>query len=314
MTHLDIDLLLSLEPRDVRNLFREHSAVSDILVISLLSRVKKILTAEPNVLFLPSPITICGDIHGQLFDLFNLFDTHGDPPLVRYLFLGDYIDRGHQSVLTFLYLSYLKIKYPDSFFLLRGNHETRIVNQLYGFHVEITSTYGYSSLFDVFNCVFDVLPLCAIVEKSWFCVHGGLSPEIVSYRRIHTVRREICCNSGPSLITGLLWSDPDEEVTEWKDSPRGVGNLFGRPQVEHFLENNRLRGIVRSHQMVAEGFRWFFDKKLALVWSAPNYAYKDNNLATVMQISGLEVEFKPFEADQRSPDIPQLGAIMEYFA
>jgi hypothetical protein len=111
-----------------------------------------------------------------------------------------------------------------------------------------------------------------------------------------------------------LWSDPDEEVTEWKQNSRGAGSIFGRPQVEQFLQHNQLRGIVRSHQVVAEGFRWFFDQKLALVWSAPNYAYKTNNLATVMQISGSEVEFKFFEADQRSPEIPQLGGILEYFA
>jgi diadenosine tetraphosphatase ApaH/serine/threonine PP2A family protein phosphatase len=217
-------------------------------------------------------------------------------------------------VLTFLYLAYLKVKYPDSVFLLRGNHETRTVSRIYGFLAEIKATYVYQGLFEVFNLTFDSLPLSAVVDRRWFCVHGGICPEIIGYRRIHTIDRECCCGDGPSVATGLLWSDPDEAAADWGLNLRGAGYTFGRRQVEEFLSRNRLRGIVRSHQLADEGFRWFFDKKLALVWSAPNYTYKCDNQATVMKIKGDEEQFRFFEPDARSPDIPSACGLAEYFA
>jgi diadenosine tetraphosphatase ApaH/serine/threonine PP2A family protein phosphatase len=304
----------SLHVVELQRQFSETIAVSESAALSLLQRFISIVAPEPNILQLTSPITVCGDIHGQLFDLFNLFEASGFSETKKYVFMGDYVDRGHQSILTFLYLAFLKVKFPNNIFLLRGNHESRSVNSQYGLYFETENIYGHYGMWALLNEVFDYLPCCAIVDNEIFCVHGGLSPQAISKDKIWLIPRP-CDLDTNALFVDLTWSDPDGG-SEWIPSQRGQGYLFGEQHVQKFLQVNRLKRIARSHQVQTMGYRWYFDKQLILVWSAPNYQYKSRNKATVMEVSrDTEPTFVPVPANERSPVARDDGlVVLDYFA
>lgn len=144
----------------------------------LCEKMKEILIEESNVQPVSAPVTICGDIHGQFHDLVDLFKAGGEIPDTKYVFLGDYVDRGYYSVETFTYLMLLKARHPGSITLLRGNHETRQITTVYGFYDEIMRKYGNSNPWKYCTEVFDYLGVGAVIEGSIFCVHAGLSPDI----------------------------------------------------------------------------------------------------------------------------------------
>ena len=147
-------------------------------VKSLCNKAKEVLIAEPNIVSVDLPITICGDIHGQFYDLLELFKVGGDCPNTNYLFLGDFVDRGYHSVESFLLLLALKVRYPDRITIIRGNHESRQITQVYGFYDEVIKKYGSINVWRYCTEIFDVISLSALIEDKIFCVHGGLSPTI----------------------------------------------------------------------------------------------------------------------------------------
>lgn len=255
--------------------------------------VKDILVNESNVQPVSSPVTICGDIHGQFFDLLELFRVGGEVPKTKYIFLGDFVDRGHHSVETLELLLVLKIKYPEHITLLRGNHETRQVTQIYGFYDECTRKYGNANAWRYCTEVFDYFNLAAIVDEQVFCVHGGLSPEISMLDQIRILDRvEEPPHEG--AYTDLIWSDP-EDIEGWAMSPRGAGFLFGASVVREFNHLNRLELICRAHQLVQEGYKYMFDESLVTVWSAPNYCYRCGNTASILELDeNLNRTFKLF--------------------
>merc|ERR1711953_1653290 len=169
---------------------------------------KDILQKEPNLVHLSSPVTICGDIHGQFYDLMELFKIGGMPNDTKYLFLGDFVDRGYHSVETFSLMLCLRIKYPENVTILRGNHESRQITQVYGFYDEILRKYGSSNVWKMFTDLFDYLPLAALVNNTHFCCHGGLSPTIDTLDQIQLLNRLVEVPQGGSMWD-LLWSDPD---------------------------------------------------------------------------------------------------------
>lgn len=176
------------------------------------------------MLSIPAPVTICGDIHGQFYDLLELFRLGGDMPQSRYLFLGDYVNRGYHSIETFLLLLSLKLKHPDRVHLLRGNHECRQVCQVYGLYDECLAKYN-ESVWKALSDVFDYLPLAAVVDNQMFCAHGGLSPSITNIDQIAKINRfQEVPVEGP--ITDLLWSDP-VDTNGFNENPRGAGITFG---------------------------------------------------------------------------------------
>jgi len=273
--------------------------------------VMDILLEEPTVQSVASPVTICGDIHGQFYDLLQLFKTSGLIPDNSYVFLGDFVDRGYYSLETFTYLLVLKAKYPDRVTLLRGNHETRAITQSYGFYDECLRKYGNPNVWRVCTRVFDLLSVAAVIDNEIMCVHGGLSPEIPTIDQIRTIDRqqEVPHTGG---FCDLVWSDPDD-VERWQTSPRGAGYLFGERQTEEFLELNGLKLIARAHQLVMDGLKYQFDEKLVTVWSAPNYCYRCGNVAAVLQVDETGTHSSIFTAVPDNQRVVPPKEVTPYF-
>jgi len=206
-------------------------------VKALCDKAREILIDESNVQRVDAPVTICGDIHGQFYDLIELFKVGGECPFTNYLFLGDFVDRGYYSVETFLLLLALKVRYPDRITLIRGNHESRQITQVYGFYDECLRKYGSVNVWRYCTEIFDYLSLSAIIEDKVFCVHGGLSPAINTLDQIRAIdRKQEVPHDG--AMCDLMWSDP-EDIEGWGLSPRGAGYLFGGDVVAKFNEGAR---------------------------------------------------------------------------
>ena len=246
-------------------------------------RSREIFMSQPMLLEIEAPLKICGDIHGQFFDLLRLFEYGGYPPDSNYLFLGDYVDRGKQSLETICLLLAYKIKYPEKMFLLRGNHECASINRIYGFYDECKRRYNIK-LWKVFTDCFNCLPVAAIIDEKIFCMHGGLSPELTNMEQIRRILRPVeVPDSG--LLCDLLWSDPEKGLQGWSDfGGRGVSFTFGSDIVNNFLIKHDLDLICRAHQVVEDGYEFFSDRQLVTVFSAPNYCVEFDNAGALMSI------------------------------
>lgn len=288
--------------------------ISEDQVQQLCSKAREIFIEEGNVQRVDTPVVICGDIHGQYNDLKELFKVGGPLPSTNYLFLGDFVDRGFNSVETFLLLLAYKVRYPDRITLIRGNHESRQITQVYGFYDECLRKYGSVNVWKYCCEVFDYLSLSALIDNTFFCVHGGLSPSIQTLDQIKILdRKQEVPHEG--AMCDLLWSDPDESTGEWGLSPRGAGYLFGESIVEQFMHINELTMIARAHQLVMEGYKLHFHDKLVTVWSAPNYCYRCGNVAAILELNEhMNRCFKIFEAaSQDSRNLPAKKPPLEYF-
>ena len=188
-----------------------QASLSESEIRLLCQLVRPILLSQPMLLELEAPLKICGDIHGQYTDLLRLFEYGGFPPEANYLFLGDYVDRGKQSLETICLLLCYKIQFPENFFILRGNHESAGINRIYGFYDECKRRYSIK-LWKVFSEVFNCLPVSALVDEKILCMHGGLSPEMDNIQQIANLTRPTDVPD-VGLLCDLLWSDPDPSVT-----------------------------------------------------------------------------------------------------
>jgi diadenosine tetraphosphatase ApaH/serine/threonine PP2A family protein phosphatase len=234
--------------------------ISERNLKQLCTIVSELLMEESNVQPVTSPVTIVGDLHGQLFDLLHMLQqVGGSPPNTKYIFLGDFVDRGHHSVETLSLLMCLKAKYPGCVTLVRGNHESRQVTQVYGFYDEVMRKYGNASAWRHCVAVFDCMSLGAIVDGRVLCVHGGLSPEVCTIDQIRTIDRQQEIPHGGAFCD-LVWSDPEEISEPWQISPRGAGYLFGSKVTDEFNHINDLNLIARAHQLVMEGKKFHFPR------------------------------------------------------
>lgn len=256
--------------------------LTDAEIRQLIFRSRKLFLSQPMLLELAAPLKICGDIHGQYYDLLRLFATGGFPPASNYLFLGDYVDRGKQSIETICLLMCYKIKNPENFFLLRGNHECASINRMYGFFDECKRRYSVK-LWKVFSDCFNCLPVAAIIDDKIFCCHGGLSPDLASMDQIRQLNRPTDVPD-QGILCDLLWADPSEEVVGWGENERGVSFTFGKDVLQRFLIKFGFDLMVRAHQVVEDGYEFFGQRQLVTIFSAPNYCGEFDNAAAIMTV------------------------------
>ena len=248
----------------------------------LIDKSLPIIKEQKMLVELEAPLHVCGDIHGQYYDLLRIFEHCGYPDDYNYLFLGDYVDRGKQSLETVCLLLCYKIKYPEKVTLLRGNHESSVTNRIYGFYDECKRRYSIK-LWKAFTDLFNYLPVAALIDDKILCMHGGLSPDLKNLQNIQDISRptEI---PDTGLLCDLLWSDPDKEAVEYDENDRGVSVIFGEKVVMDFNKKNDLDLIIRAHQVVDDGYEFFANRQLITIFSAPNYCGEFDNSAGIMII------------------------------
>ncbi|KAJ8549135.1 hypothetical protein K7X08_032842 [Anisodus acutangulus] len=285
---------------EVRHRPGKQVQLSESEIRHLCLKSKEIFLQQPNLLELDAPIKICGDIHGQYSDLLRLFEYGGLPPRSNYLFLGDYVDRGKQSLETICLMFAYKIKYPENFFLLRGNHECASVNRIYGFYDECKRRFNVR-LWKIFTDCFNCLPVAALVDEKILCMHGGLSPDLHHLDQIRNLHRPADVPEA-GLLCDLLWSDPSRDVKGWGMNDRGVSYTFDPDKVTEFLQKQDLDLICRAHQVVEDGYEFFADRQLVTIFSAPNYCGEFDNAGAVMSVDEtLMCSFQILKPAEKKP-------------
>ncbi|KAL1895763.1 serine/threonine protein phosphatase Pzh1 [Ceratocystis pirilliformis] len=252
-------------------------------ITAICQRAREVFLSQPALLELDAPVKVVGDVHGQYTDLIRMFEMCGFPPQSNYLFLGDYVDRGKQSLETILLLLCYKLKFPQNFFLLRGNHECANVTRVYGFYDECKRRCNLKIWKTFIDC-FNTLPIAAIVANKIFCVHGGLSPAL---SRMDDIRNIVRPTDVPDygLLNDLLWSDPADMESDWEPNERGVSYCFGKRVIMQFLNDHDFDLVCRAHMVVEDGYEFFNDRVLVTVFSAPNYCGEFDNWGAVMSVS-----------------------------
>ncbi|CAL8115786.1 unnamed protein product, partial [Orchesella dallaii] len=245
---------------------------------------KEILSTETNIREVASPVTVCGDLHGQFRDLLELFRVGGKCPETNFIFMGDYVDRGECSVETISLLLALKVRYRERITLLRGNHESRSLTKIFGFYDECNKKYGCQDIWKYFTDLFDYLPLCALIDSEILCVHGGLSPYVETLDEIRVVDRvQEIPNEG--AMFDLMWSDPSEDLG-WGNNSRGpLIFTFGEDISDEFLDDNGLKFLSRAHECVINGYWWQHNGNVVTIFSAPNYIGEVGNRAAIMKVN-----------------------------
>lgn len=292
----------------VRNMVKKLLAVKDAPpqtpvqlepqnVDKLIGHALRIFEAESSLLELEAPITICGDIHGQYFDLLRVFEVGGSPPKTKYLFLGDYVDRGNQGIETLCLMLSFKVLYPKHMFMLRGNHECASITRIYGFYDECKRRYSIKLWRNIIK-VFNVLPFAAIVSGRIFCVHGGLSPELDTMDRIRNIERPTAIPDF-GVVCDLVWADPDPDLRGWGLSERGVSFTFGPDVIKKFLRKHQFDLLVRAHQVVQDGYEFCGGRDCVTLFTAARYCGEFDNAAALMVVNkDLMISFEVLTWDK----------------
>ena len=260
--------------------------ISEREVFTVIDKVYPLIEKEESMLELESPIYICGDIHGQFYDLLRLFEILKYPPQSKYLFLGDYVDRGKNSLECILLLLCLKIEFPDKIFLLRGNHESADVNRTFGFYDECKRKVSLK-IYKKFCNLFNILPITALISEKILCMHGGLSKDLTSINQLKLIKRPTEIPE-KGLLCDLVWSDPDNLISNKnfiENKERGISFCFSKEIVEEFTKINNLDLICRAHQVVEEGYQFFANMKLITIFTAPNYMNVFDNNGGVLYVN-----------------------------
>ncbi|KAI0872878.1 serine/threonine-protein phosphatase 2B catalytic subunit [Hypoxylon argillaceum] len=285
--------------------FYREGRLTDEQALWIIKTGTELLRQEPNLLEMDAPITVCGDVHGQYYDLMKLFEVGGDPAETRYLFLGDYVDRGYFSIECVLYLWSLKIHYPQTLWLLRGNHECRHLTDYFTFKLECKHKYS-EAIYEACMDSFCSLPLAAVMNKQFLCIHGGLSPELHTLDDLRNIDR---FREPPTqgLMCDILWADPLEDFGQEKSNEyfmhnhvRGCSYFFSYHAACNFLEKNNLLSIIRAHEAQDAGYRMYRKTRttgfpsVMTIFSAPNYLDVYNNKAAVLKYENNVMNIRQF--------------------
>lgn len=282
--------------------FKNQKCLHKRYAFQIVLQTREMLRALPSLVDIDIPdgkhFTVCGDVHGQFYDLLNIFELNGLPSEENpYLFNGDFVDRGSFSVEVILTLFAFKCMCPSAIYLSRGNHESKSMNKIYGFEGEVRSKLS-ETFVELFAEVFCCLPLAHVLNQKVFVVHGGLfSVDGVKLSDIKAIDR-FCEPPEEGLMCELLWSDP-QPLPGRGPSKRGVGLSFGADVTKRFLQDNSLDLVVRSHEVKDEGYEIEHDGKLITVFSAPNYCDQMGNKGAFIR----------FEAPTLKPNIVTFAAV-----
>ncbi|GMP67717.1 hypothetical protein CsSME_00027607 [Camellia sinensis var. sinensis] len=283
--------------------FKNQKCLHKRYAFQIVLQIREMLGALPSLVDINIPdgkhFTVCGDVHGQFYDLLNIFELNGLPSEDNpYLFNGDFVDRGSFSVEVILTLFAFKCMSPSAIYLSRGNHESKSMNKIYGFEGEVRSKLN-ETFVELFAEVFCCLPLAHVINEKVFVVHGGLfSVDGVKLSNIKAIDR-FCEPPEEGLMCELLWSDPQPQPGRGP-SKRGVGLSFGADVTKRFLQENNLDLVVRSHEVKDEGYEIEHDGKLITVFSAPNYCDQMGNKGAFIR----------FEAPNLKPNIVTFSAVL----
>ena len=253
----------------------------------LAKQVMNILIDEPNVLHITGNTIVCGNIYGQFTDLKNALKK-GTLGVDNYLFLGDFINRGENSTETIQLLYLYKTKYPKSFYFLKGHQEHQEHQEQFmgtGFKNEIYKKYGNLNAYNCYLTTLKYLPLAAVINSQYFCVHAGLSPKINFVDQINVIKRTQCTQE-PSPLNDLLYSCPDD-IDGWDVDSGRIGNYkYGKNVVADFLYINKMTALIRSHRLSEEGCDTQFQGQLINIFSATNFGLRCGNKGAVVKIKG----------------------------
>ncbi|KAK9809755.1 hypothetical protein WJX73_003393 [Symbiochloris irregularis] len=281
--------------------FRKQQKIHRRFAFQIVMEAQSALQALPTLVDIPieddAHFTVCGDIHGQFYDLLNIFEMNGFPSESNpYLFNGDFVDRGSFSVEVILTLFAFKLLYPDSLHLARGNHESKSMNLIYGFDGEVKAKYT-DTMVDLFRETFCWLPLAHVLNKRVFVVHGGLfardGVKLEDLRKVDRFREP----PEEGLMCEALWSDPQPSDGR-APSKRGIGVAFGPDVTRDFLTTNSLDLVVRSHEVKDEGYAIDHNGYCITVFSAPNYVDQMGNKGAFIRFTGKDMtpQFTTYDA------------------
>jgi len=290
-SHQDPEIVAA-EDKELDGLYEQLRAGNGLLqckaeLLQLLcKRAFKSLREDECCVQIGGEVTIVGDIHGQYHDLVRIFEKCGEPGGNgnTYLFLGDYVDRGDWSIEVITLLFLCKIKHPDKFFLLRGNHEDAKINAMYGFQEECEKRFN-ARVFQFFNTCFCMMPFCSIVNDSLFCVHAGISPSFESLAQINSIQRP--CRIEPGITCDLVWADPNNRRSRESfvaNKQRGTSFRFSIDATQDFLERLGLKRLIRAHELCDYGYQIQHMGQLFTIFSAPNYCGECENRGAVMKV------------------------------
>ncbi len=221
-------------------------------------------------------IVIIGDIHGNISSLLKLVKEIEIRKPKYVIFLGDIVDRGDSQLECLVLVFILKVLEPERYHILRGNHETLEMNQIYGFLHEFSQKFQDPNKFYKILSLYEFLPLCAVINDSILCVHGGIPEDLAFLKKLRGLKpisiEESTLKTIDQSIFQVLWNDPNSEIDNFKESYRGSGaKLFGEKAFERFMKENNLKYLIRAHECFPEGYRWFFHKRLLSIFSSENY-------------------------------------------
>ena len=277
-------------------------------ITNMLEDAIDVFDNEGVLIDVPSDIHVVGDIHGNIDDLLRIFEKFGYPPKTKYLFLGDYEDRGRYGLEVVIFLLSLKVKYPKFIFMIRGNHEILHVSQNYGFLSECQMKYT-SILFYQIHQIFRKLPIVAVVAKRIICVHGGIGPELANIKNLRSMMKVPEVRES-SLLTDIIWSDPKEKEEQFTPNDRGCGYYFNAKALDKFLKENDLDLLIRSHEL-CNGYNFPFadTEQCITVFSNSDYCGKKNNAAVINISATLNVtvtSFNPMTREEMKKWIPEM--------